>query len=297
MDERGGPLRVEMQVSPAEAARIFEKYCTTPVGGSFVFQTGGVRVSVVKRSPASPAAAKQLTADVAEPKPKRFMAVHSSPATVTRMHTKEHYKYLKDAAMLSKVQAMCTCPPGAPMGTEWSVEKAARHVEFAGEDGDSWFKHYNAFFIQFLMSEKGIDADVKAYYDVVGGGAGPTDWSPQTAPWWVERFKNGATASARAIIDKAVATVGETPTDIAWWGAAFGQESTAPEADKKRYADALKQVPFEATAVAWWRRFFSDNLKFVHSEKKRDTAEAARKWRANKKPRKDGDDLSGIVSV
>jgi hypothetical protein len=49
--------------------------------------------------------------------------------------------------------------------------------------------------------------------------------------------------------------------------------------------------------VAWWRRFFSDNLKFVHTEKKRDTAEAARVWRANKKMRTGGDDLSGIVSV
>jgi hypothetical protein len=285
-----------MHVGPAEAARIFERYCTTPVGGSFMFHTGGVHVTVVKRLPTSAAAAKQLTDDVAEPKPKRFMAVHSSPATVTRINTKEHYKHLKDAALMSKVKATCPFPPGEPPGTEWAVEKAACHVEFVAKDGESWFKHYTAFFNQFLKSEAGTASTVKAYYDIVGRGDGPTGWSPQTAAWWVERFKNGATSSARAIIDKAVATAGETPTDIAWWDAAFGQESTASDADKKRYADALKQVPFEATAVAWWRRYFSDNLKFVHTEKKRDTAEAAREWRANKKRKGSGDDLIGIVS-
>jgi hypothetical protein len=286
-----------MQVAPAEAARIFERYCTTPVGGSFGFLSGGVHVTVLKRSPASSAAAKQLTGDVAEPKPKRFMAVHTAPATVTRMNTKEHYKHLKDEAMLSKVQATCMYPPGAPAGTEWTVDKAARHVEFVGKDGDSWFKHYTAFFNQFLKSKEGTAADVKAYYDIVGGGGGPAGWSPQTTPWWIERFKSGATTSVRAIIHNTLAAVGETPTDIAWWDAAFGHESTAPEAAKKHYADALKQVPFEATAMAWWRRFFSDNLKFVHVEKKRDTAEAARDWRASKKLRKGGgDDLSGIVS-
>jgi hypothetical protein len=297
MDGRGGPLRVEMQISPAEAARIFEMYCTAPVGDSFAFQVGGVHVSVLKRSSASHAAVKQLTAGVADPKPKRFMAVHSSPATVTRLTTKEHYKQLKDAAMLSKVKATCPFPPGEPPGTEWTVEKAARHVEFVAKDGDSWFKHYTAFFNEFLKSEAGTASDVKAYYDIVGCGGGPTGWIPQTTAWWVDRFKNSATSSARAIVDNALANVGETPTDIAWWDAAFGKESTASEADKKRYTDALKQVPFEATAVAWWRRFFSDNLKFVHTEKKRDTAEAARVWRANKKMRTGGDDLSGIVSV
>jgi hypothetical protein len=101
MDGRVGPLRVELHIAPADAARIFEKYCTTPLGESFVFKSGGVHVSVVKRSPASPTAATQVAA--AEPKPKRSLAVHSSPTTVTRLHTKEHYKHLKDVAIMSKV--------------------------------------------------------------------------------------------------------------------------------------------------------------------------------------------------
>jgi hypothetical protein len=119
---RNGPLRVEMHVAPADAARIFEKYCTTPLGGSFVFQTGCVHVSVVKRSPASPTAATATQVAAAEPKPKRALAVHSSPTTVTRMHTKEHYKHLKDVAMLSKVGCFASHggPPAPPPTTDAS---------------------------------------------------------------------------------------------------------------------------------------------------------------------------------
>jgi hypothetical protein len=193
---------------------------------------------------------------------------------------------------------MCLCPPGAPGGTEWTVEKAARHVEFVGVDGDSWFKHYTAFFNEFLVDASITDASIKAYYDAVGGGVVAPEWTPQTAPWWVARFKSGTTTpSVRTVIESTMAAAGETlPTDIAWWDTAFGQESTAPDAVKERYADMVKQVPFEASAVAWWRGFFSDNLKFVHAEKKRDTAEAARKRRASKKARKGGDDMSCIMS-